>query len=266
MLNKLIKYELKATGRNILPLYSGLIAISIILRILYSNFSLPNNNLSHLAIVISIFIYGFIMAAVFVATFFIIVQRFYKNLLGDEGYLMHTLPLMPSKNILSKLITSSLWSIVSCIIALVSIFILIVNKDFIDVFFYNILPGIKNIFEHFGSIAYIVSLEILILGILQLIQSILKLYTSISIGHLFNKSKIPLSIVAFIALVTLEGFITSIFYFNLDSIFESFAFSSDNSIYGFNLLFTITIGLKAIYSAAYFFITNYILKNKLNLE
>lgn len=266
MLKKLMKYEFKATGRTILPLYGGLLIFAILVRILYSNFAFSQNSFGKLAVGLSIFIYGFIMAAVFVATFFLIVQRFHKNLLGDEGYLMQTLPVSTSKNILSKLITSSVWSIVSCIIALLSILILVINGDIINAFSNQLIPAIQSTVNQIGVMTYVFSLELLIASILQLTLFVLKLYAAISIGHLFNSSKILLSIVAFIALSTIEGFITSNFFIGFNYIFGASSFSPSNFIYDFNCFFLVSIAINLIYSTAYFFITNYILKNKLNLE
>ena len=52
------------------------------------------------------------MVAVMIVTLIIIIQRFYKNLLCDEGYLMNTLPMSVWKNITSKLVVASygIWS------------------------------------------------------------------------------------------------------------------------------------------------------------
>ena len=100
MLSKLMKYEFKATGRTLLPLYGALLGFALINRILFRG-SLDETinetfgTIGNIANFISVFAYGCTMAAVFVVTFFVIVQRFYKNILGDEGYLMNTLPVKP---------------------------------------------------------------------------------------------------------------------------------------------------------------------------
>lgn len=265
MLSKLMKYEFKATGRIILPLYGGLLFFSIILKIAYSNISHIENEFGTIALGLTIFIYGFIMAAVFVATFFLIVQRFYKNILGDEGYLMHTLPIMTSTNIFSKLITSSAWSLVSSIIALTSIFIIVADGNTINTIFNSIIPDIQYDLNKYGISGLLIIIELILLTVSQLVYSILKLYSSISIGHLFNNAKILLSVVAYIAISVAEGFITSTIIMGSDRFFDKLStmnsFSSD--IYWL-LLGGIVINIA--YSAIYFFITNYILKNKLNLE
>lgn len=143
MLKKLMKYEVRATGRILLPLYGALIAFAILNKIFFfGNVPLDKVNfefLDGIPAAISIFAYGCIMAAVFIVTFFIIIQRFYKNLLGDEGYLMNTLPVATWKNISSKLIVAMLWTIISGFIAVFSIFIMVFNTETFSRFFLNFL-------------------------------------------------------------------------------------------------------------------------------
>ena len=49
-----------------------------------------------------------------------ILQRFYKNLLSGEGYLMHTLPVRPWQHIASKLIAAVVWTVLSFFVVCVS--------------------------------------------------------------------------------------------------------------------------------------------------
>ena len=59
--------------------------------------------------------------AIAVLCFVSTVQRFYKNLLGREGYLMHTLPVTETQLILSKLLTSMVWVLCSGLVGIVCI-------------------------------------------------------------------------------------------------------------------------------------------------
>ena len=61
----------------------------------------------------------------FVATLIVVIQRFYKSLLGDEGYLMFTIPVKAWQNILNKLLVSMLWTFTSTVIGFGSILILV---------------------------------------------------------------------------------------------------------------------------------------------
>lgn len=83
---KLLKYEWKACARTCLPLYGAIILVALINHLLYSE-AVPDLLFGIPAAIMSM-LYAVIFAAVFVATAVILVQRFYKSLLGGEGYLM----------------------------------------------------------------------------------------------------------------------------------------------------------------------------------
>ena len=66
--------------------------------------------------------------------FFYAISRFKRNLLGDEGYLMHTLPVKTRDNILSKSIVSVVWTIVSFFVVGLAYFILLIGISETDIF------------------------------------------------------------------------------------------------------------------------------------
>lgn len=269
MLVKLMKYEFKATGRILIPLYAALLGFALINRILFSGsldetISETFGTLGSIANFISVFAYGCTMAAVFVVTFFVIVQRFYKNILGDEGYLMNTLPVKPATNIINKILVSLIWTIVSCFIAFLSILILFSTIKDITEITSNIIPAFREIYNNYGGFPYLIFFEICILGLIQVIKSITMIYASMSIGHLFNKSKILLSFASFIALNIIANIINSILMYIFPNLHLS-AFDSPSKG-GFAVLFLILILVDLIYFSVYFFITNYIITHKLNLE
>ncbi|MEG0295149.1 MAG: ABC transporter permease [Clostridium sp.] len=263
MLGKLVKYDFKATGRTLLPLYGALIVLAIINK-LFIGIKLDGANMDLLGGIpafLSMFAYGCTMAAVFIVTLFVIVQRFYKNLLGDEGYLMNTLPVEVWKNIASKLIVGIIWTIVSLIVAMISIFIMVVTPAFLtDVV--NVTPELfREISAEIGIEFVFILIKVALLVLTSIISYILMLYVSISIGQLFNKRKILASFGAFIVInmiVNTIMIIGQMAFFGVGSMFF------DESI--FIYLFEITIILNLICSVIYFIVCNYILKNKLNLD
>ncbi len=112
MLTKLLKYEWKATGRVILPIAGGVLVLNLISSLL-GHFV---NNTSH-----SMPWVGFLTALLTLATFlgmlavlaicfFASVQRYYK-LLGEQGYLMLSLPVHAWQHIAAKLICGVLWTL-----------------------------------------------------------------------------------------------------------------------------------------------------------
>ncbi|GAA0077409.1 hypothetical protein UT300005_17870 [Clostridium sp. CTA-5] len=270
MLGKLMKYEIKATGRILLPLYGVLLAFTLINKLFIRNNwnTLDTSTLGGIPAVLSIFAYGVTMAAIFIVTFFIIIQRFYKNLLGDEGYLMHTLPVSTWKNISSKLLIGVFWTVISGIVAILSIFILAFSFSNFDFNFFNELGKVfSEIYKEVGISGFMLFLEFILAVFIQMAMGIIMIYASISIGHLFNKRKLLSSFGAFIVLNIIMNTITSVLGITFSGKLEIYANTiNQNSLGLFHGIVWGAIAVNLIFFICYFFITNYIVKNKLNLE
>jgi hypothetical protein len=266
MLSKLLKYELKATGRIFLPLFLALLIFAGITKIItplsHEKFDFPA--------MISMAIYIIIMVGMFVMTFTMMIQRFYKNLLSDEGYLMHTLPVRPWKHIVSKLLVSMLWMIASVIIAMISILIITYQKGAISEIIKGWATVHNQVIGQLGAWAYPLMFELILVVLLFLASGILIIYASIALGHLFNRHKMLASFGAFIGLNTLS----QIYFVLISSIFRAahvakihlstIGFVSSQSVIQLSIALGILfIGLLC---TAYFAITNYILSKRLNLE
>ena len=112
---KLLKYEWKACARICLPLYGAMLLMSVGQRSddnractgFYEWY--PDSD--------SRMLYFAMLVAVFVGDRGILIQRFYKNLLGDEGYLMFTLPVTVAQHIWSKVIVAVAICFLSGIVA-----------------------------------------------------------------------------------------------------------------------------------------------------
>ena len=93
MLKQLLKYEFKATKSLYFGLYLALALLSVVLGVSFrqENAWADNTNFGRLEVILMV-LYLSVIFAIAVLCFVSTVQRFYKNLLGREGYLMHTLP------------------------------------------------------------------------------------------------------------------------------------------------------------------------------
>lgn len=271
MLRKLLKYEFKSTSRILLPLYGALLVFAFILKIFIGS-KLDGVNMDFLGgipAIISIFTYGVTMAAVFIVTIFIIIQRFYKNLLGDEGYLMNTLPVSITSNINSKLISAIVWSLISIFVAGLSIIIMVYSPDISKEFWSNIFTLLSEAHSEFGYSFPIVIIEFIFAGLFQLALNIMLIYASISIGHLLPKMKILGSFAAFIILNIIMNTIVSSAMFIFSDIINQFTMNLSSYLDYLKFIQLIGVGaiiINAFWFIIYFFITRYILKNKLNLE
>lgn len=266
MLGKLLKYEIKATARNILPLYGALILLALINKIFIGREISAGYNIYPVGI--SIVLYGVIMVAMFITTFIVMILRFYKNLLSDEGYLMFTLPVKTWHNITAKLITSIMWIVLGMIITFATLIFLAFNKDSIMLFNYRVASIIRDINGSLGIKGYMHILSLMLIGITQLASGILMLYTAMSIGHLFKSQRVLASFGAVIVLDLLSKFIggTGIFTvaFSMNNFHVTNALMTESIISKYILWIPVIINI--FFSAAYFILTNYILSKRLNLE
>ncbi|TGE31389.1 hypothetical protein [Desulfosporosinus sp. Sb-LF] len=266
MLNKLLKYELKATGRIFLPLFLALLLFAGITRLISP---LGPEKFDTIAM-ISKAIYTVIMVGMFVMTFIMMIQRFHKNLLSDEGYLMHTLPVKPWKHIVSKLLVSMLWMVTSVIIAMISILIIAYKKGAVTEIVKGLATAHNKVIEQLGAWAYPLTFEMILVVLLFLASGILIIYASVALGHLFNRHKMLASFGAFVGLNALS----QIYFGLISSSFRSAHFANIHlSTMGFvssQSVIQLAIGLGILFvgllCAAYFAITNFILSKRLNLE
>jgi hypothetical protein len=207
MLGKLLKYELKAMGRIILPLYLVLILASALFAV---NIKLNDKtqSLSGFMNIISIVTTILFVACIFVVVivmFFLVVQRFYKNLLGQEGYLMFTLPASTLSHILSKLLSSLIWIVIGLFAGCSAGFLMVVIisdmktfNEFISEIMWNLdsLIGSGSIVKQLGM-----AVVILILGIMK---SLSEIYASMAVGHQFGSHRGLWSILAYIGFSLIE--------------------------------------------------------------
>ena len=285
MLKKLCKYEFRSIGRTLIPIYIAVIAISIItsftmgINIEYNrnyNNILDNGvnlvyQLQGIFTVVMSLAYFAVMVALFVLTFVIILQRFYKGLLCDEGYLMFTLPVKPWQLITSKGITAFVISILSGIVSCISIFIMMIGVAEDRWTLLAQMFSFKNWSMFFIRLNEVIplwglyALEIIVYIIVGSLASLYQVYASMAIGHLAKKNRILMSVVAYIVISMILSFIGGIF-----GVFS--AFTMQNLIYinageaFLHALLIFSIIISIIECVVFFVITERILSKKLNLE
>jgi len=260
MLAKLMKYELKATGRVFLPLYIALLVLAIINRFMVN---LPTS--WKIPAVISLIIYAVILVGMFVIALVMTIQRFNKNLLTVEGYLMFTLPVKPWQHIVSKLLVAMFWVVVSTAITFISGFIIAYRAKNMAMIIKDINTLLLWLSDRWTSSFFVYFVEFLIGVLVILAAMILLLYASIAIGHLFSRHRILASIAAFIVLNTLTEILNAIVTMIAGRFYHGFAFMRtlqfDN-----HLIIWANILLAAVFGAIFFAISNRILNRHLNLD
>lgn len=118
MLSKLLRHEFRATGRIMLPVYA-LLLVSCGGCTLFGRLLGRYPESTVLSVVQTVFatLFGVTTFGMLLLTLVLMVYRFYKNLMTDEGYLMFTLPVSRSQLIWSKLLVALVWSVLSTVLA-----------------------------------------------------------------------------------------------------------------------------------------------------
>lgn len=269
MLGKLLKYEIKATARLFFPIYLAILLFAFINRLINPFENIGNNTynatiegFNFLSIIqtISVFVYFALIVAVIAMTLVIIIQRFYKNLLGDEGYLMFTLPVKPWHHIVSKLLISLVWIIFSFIIIMCSVLILI-NIDNIFGELAKIINAGRNFFG--DTILILIPISALIVSA----YFIMTVYNALSIGHLFTKHRILASFGAYIGIYIISQIVFTISVFaSMEKVIEPLVQSPVPIPSKIITLITFLTTLYGLLGIGNFVSANIILNRKLNLE
>lgn len=266
MLIKLLKFECRATGRVLFPLYLAAIIISVISGIVFNhnigaNINVGGDGFINFALCFVIaFLFGITVTASVVISYIMTIQRFRKNLLGNEGYIMHTLPVSMNSQIAAKLITAVIYEIISVCVAVFSWVIVVFSMTEV-----NLSDIVSTLFSAFSEISQFITGEIcvyifeVIVGmIVMLISFNLKIYAAMSIGYSKNSHRVMKSVGFYI----LFYIITQI----INSCITNFAIS--NNVLGIysHWFLDLSVVIYIIYSIVFWFITSYFLRKKLNLQ
>ena len=266
MLSKLIGYEFRATRRIFFPAYLALLALSVLNAVSFAlTSSLDDLSLPY-GLLMMVYVVA-IMAVAFLSLAYMIV-RFYQNLLGDEGYLMFTLPVRPWQLLWSKAIVSTVWMAASVVLCGISILIVTFGGLIADGEFGNLLQELPILWnglasELGGGFLVGVSLEAIVCGLVGVIAFCMHIYAALSLGQLFHRFRLGMSFVMYVLCSVVEQMVLTLFG-NIVNKLNLFPDLSGAASAASVLL--VMILWSAITAAVYFMISNYLLSRKLNLQ
>lgn len=208
MLSRLIKHEFRATGRRMLPTLGVLVLLGLLanlsIRVLESGFGG-----TLLRILMGLFIAAFIigMTVAWVMTLVLMISRFYRNLLKDEGYLMFTLPTSSHALIWSKLIVSTVWFLATAL--LIGLLVLLtaanlgkMSADDFNAAFYGmreVLDLLYSLGVSKGSLALLLG-EFIVASVVTCLTTCLQFYAAMGLGQMSDNHKGLMSVLAFIGI------------------------------------------------------------------
>ena len=272
MLGRLIRHEFRATGRIMLPL----LAAELILAVL-AGFSVRGlarmEDMSFLRsmYVMTLIVFGLGMFAIAVVAFVLMIQRFYRSLLRDEGYLSMTLPVTVDAQIWAKLLSSFVWFIAVGALFFLSMFVVMSIGSYITLpdqeELLEMLHAMREALRELGVGSMILYLlEMAAVVFFGICATCLRCYASMAIGCSAADHKLLLSFVAYFLIGIVLGMVANAAAFavlpHMDAAYFYERIPADR------LMHVVMLGnliVEAGLSALFYFVTRYFLQNRLNL-
>lgn len=280
MFGKLIKYDLRSCLRRFGPLWITAAALSVLtglsFRFVLDAPGEQSGIVRFLLGVLPVMLLVGLMAAIAILALVFVCERFYRGLLGEEGYLMHTLPASAGAHIASKGLTALILELISGLVALISGFLLVTvyqPAGFAEG--WQVFMQELRSLDIPAAVPWIFAECLLLMLVMAAVQT-LKIYSAIALGHLARSHRILWAVVAYIGIgIVLNTLLAAAARNGL--LFRllgggSWGLSFINDQLAFNgagaaaaSIGTAILG-ELLLGAVFFFLTRFILQKRLNLE
>ncbi|HEL1812433.1 TPA: ABC transporter permease [Streptococcus suis] len=260
MFKKLVKYEFQSVGKWYVGIYAGALVLSAILGFWLQALTIRTqagttepSGAEMVLFATSFMTIGILIAALGLSTFFMVINRFRKNVYGRQGYLTMTLPVSSHHIILSKLLASLVWYFLAGVNIVLSIGIILAvlmlgSGEFV-------IPELQTLIQ---ELDWSVVFAHLFYSLIESTMGILLIYFSISVGQLFKDHRLLFAILTYIGISIVVGvFGTLVFTNYLENLYNAAL-----PLYPNPILALINI----ILAFAYYFGTHFIMTKKLNLQ
>lgn len=275
MLKKLFKYDWKSFWKVPAAINAFLIIITIIgiISLVSPVWKIESEFISVLLITAVTFYYIAIFAGSIAVTVFIAI-RYYKSIYSDEGYLTNTLPVTARQIILSKMFISIIWTFITGVIVMISVLSL--------VFVAGISYGDFNIFTEIAAASNQISALLLrelginmsflivfciIYMIINTFFSAVMIFSAIALGQMFTRHKVAGAVIWYIVEYIIVSTVSSLLV-NVPIFMTMPPFATGNISLAATVK-TFMIGsllISLVLCIILYFITEYMLSKKLNLE
>ena len=264
MLDKLIKYDLKSNSRIIGATYGFMVLCAVFARItgmLSHAFDGFMERAMGYLWMFTVFIMFLSIVALCVITLVLVILRYRNNLLRDEGYLMHTLPVSAASLYFSKIII---------VVIILSFIISGIPSEF--GFTWDSFVEMITTF-HYGAKEYGVNgtfyiVAIIVIFIVVLYGSVAQFFASINIGYSISGkgvSKDLISVVVYIATYVISQ-VVMVFVVMVTVFAYGFDIPEADMLKYTQSLLCIEIIIMSVFSIIYSTISIKLMQKKLNLE
>ena len=259
MLGKLMKYEWQSTWKLLLPANFLIVVMTFFacmtLRLNLSD--IENDGIVFSAVMILVTYVGS-MFVVMIGTAIYLIYRFYTSTYGDQGYLLHTLPVDKHHIIIAKVAVSTAWVLLSCFLMYLSVLFIFASEEGVIP---ELIDSMETLTEEVGGHpSLFAGVMAVIAFVISILARVLKVTACLSLGQLSANHKLLMSFAFYFGIYFLQQIIHSFYYAFLGLINRKM----DGYYYGTPWEVTLIAGLA--YAVVFYVVTWYTMEKKLNLE
>ena len=263
MLGKLLKQDFRATARIMLPLYAAVPVLGLFTNLITRLCENQNGFLIRAIGALVSFVFSLALIAAVVTTVVLMILRFYRNLMTDEGYLMFTLPVSTTELICSKLIVSVVWFLGALAVDALGLLVTGRFGSYQDAVRFQVTYTFGMPMTGAQSAGLII--EFVAFLLLCCVALCLMTYAAMAIGQSFKKNKGLMSVVFFFVLWIGTRIVLTLIF----GAFYGSASAAVSTMTVLQALWTVLgcacVGALA-FCAGFFFLTHGMLRKHLNLQ
>ncbi|MCM1122794.1 MAG: hypothetical protein NC416_09445 [Eubacterium sp.] len=260
MLGKLMKYEWQFTWKLLAPANLLIVVMTVLacFTVRIDAFDTDNEGIIF-SVIIIILTYIASMFVVMIGTVLYLIHRFYTSTYGDQGYLLHTLPVDKHHIIIAKVLVSTGWVVFSSILIYLSVLLLFHEEGDI---FSQMIDSISSSAEWSGaeSVSAFAVVMTLVSSLVLMFARVLKVTACISLGQLSNNHKLLAAFGFYFLSYIVQQIVNGIYYAFLGYVNTI----TGDWYFGRTWEFSMLTGL--IYCVAFYMITWLVMEKKLNLD
>ncbi len=273
MLLKLIKYDLRSQRFLSLLLLlislGGAVISSILMQVVIASMQYGESAFAALTMLGSIMILFFMILGTFLSASAVILSvaiHYYKKTVSDEAYLTFTLPATSSQHLMSKMMSGSVWMILSSIVIVLDVLIIILPQVVITggVTVSELLGYVELYFQLFFAselTTVFVLIGYALNALAMMLSQLALLYLSLTVGGIVvNKCKALLGAGIYLGADMLVSILMQV----ITSICSAAFYSASYDAY---MLFStyLSVVLYTAFAITCYQINRHLLENKLNL-
>lgn len=259
MVKKLMKHELIALFRILVWIMAAVILLGILARIGFETTKFTGDNIKNgfgIGAALSTGLITFAWATGLMALFYVAVilslVRFFRSLFTGEGYLTFSLPATPTQLLVAKFLSALIATAACVAVAIISIAIALPANAWNTLI--ERICDLWGIFGEYLASDPLIAIELVLMNLAALPSGLLYLYLIASIGQLFTKGRVGITVALYFGVSEVLGVLFSLFIVPI--------IMTGISAHGF--LWAMIIVLVG-FDVGSFFLIRYILMRKVNL-